>query len=62
MALVLVATNNGFRGFTDSGERETELAGRNIGAVSSEMGGGCLAVIDGHEIWRREAGARYFAK
>ena len=55
MFLVLVATQHGLRAFTGDGERKGELAGRYIGAVSPEEGGGCLAVIDGHEIWRRDA-------
>ena len=55
MSLILVATHGGFRTFTNNGEREMELAGRNISAVSSEVGGNCLAVIDGQEIWRRDA-------
>jgi hypothetical protein len=59
MALVLVATQSGFRTFTDAGETKMELGGRQIGAVSSEVGGSCLAVVDGREIWRRDAEATW---
>jgi hypothetical protein len=55
MSLVLVATRDGFRAFTSAGEGEAELRGRSIDAVSSEIASGGLAVIDGHEIWRRRA-------
>ena len=54
MALVLVATESGFRSFTDSGEAEPELEGRPIQAVSREVGDSCLAVVDVQEIWRRD--------
>jgi hypothetical protein len=33
-----------------------ELAGRRIAALAPERGGSCLALVDGHEIWRRNAG------
>ena len=56
MTKVLVATHSGFRAFIDTGECERELAGRQVGAVSAEVGGACLAVLDGQEIWRRDAG------
>ena len=55
MTKVLVATHSGFRAFTDTGECERELAGRQVGAVSAEVGGACLAVLDEREIWRRDA-------
>jgi len=55
MAIVLIATQNGCRAFTDAGEGELELAGRNICAMAPEAGGACLAVVDGNEIWRRTA-------
>ena len=54
MATVLVATHSGFRAFTELGEGERELAGRSVGAVSPEIGGACLAVVDSKEIWRRD--------
>ena len=53
MATVLVAASSGCRVFSETGERETELASRKLSAMSSEVEGTCLAVIDGHEIWRR---------
>jgi hypothetical protein len=59
MTKVLVATHSGFRAFTDTGEGERELAGRRVGAVSAEVGGACLAVLDEKEIWRRDAGGAW---
>jgi hypothetical protein len=53
MATVLVAGSSGCRVFSETGERETELAGRQFFALSSDFDGACFAVIDGHEIWRR---------
>lgn len=53
MAKVLVSASSGCRVFGEAGERETELAGRQVSAMSSEVEGTCLAVIDQHEIWRR---------
>src|SRR3984885_12800810 len=59
MAVVLVATSSGFRVFTATGGGEVELAGRPVSAVAPEMGGACLAVIDGQEIWRRAVGGAW---
>jgi hypothetical protein len=59
MTKVLVATHSGFRAFTATGEGEEELAGRQVGAVSVEVGGACLAVLDEREIWRRSAGGAW---
>lgn len=53
MAIVLVATLSGCHVFTRDGEREIELAGRNITALAGRLDGTCLAVIDEHEIWIR---------
>jgi hypothetical protein len=53
MATVLVATSSGCRVLSETGERETELAGRQFSAMASEVEGTCLAIIDRHEIWRR---------
>jgi len=55
MDVILVATGSGCRAFTDAGEGRTELAGRHVCAVAPEAGGTCLAVVDGQEIWRRDA-------
>lgn len=52
-ATVLIATDSGCRVFSDTGEKQPELAGRKFSALSSEIGNTCLAVIDEHEIWRR---------
>jgi hypothetical protein len=57
MALVLVATGNGCRVFTDEGEGETELPGRCVWAMAPDVAGGCIAIVDEKEIWRRSAGA-----
>jgi hypothetical protein len=56
---VLVETHSGFRVFTGAGEGPTELAGRPVSAVAPEAGGTWLAVIDGQEIWRRDAAAAW---
>jgi hypothetical protein len=53
MAKVLIAASSGCRVFGETGERETELAGRQVSAMSSEVKGTCLAVVDEREIWRR---------
>jgi hypothetical protein len=55
MAAILVGTASGCRVFRDSGEGEIELAGRQVSALSHEIGGACLAVVDGKEVWRRAA-------
>jgi hypothetical protein len=54
MPVVLVATGSGCRAFTGAGEREIELAGRQVCALAPGPGGACLAVVDGREIWRRD--------
>lgn len=54
--LVLVATDTGCRVFTDAGERDLELPGQSVGALTSDVGDACLAIVDGQEIWRRTAG------
>lgn len=53
MTTVLIAGDSGCRVFSETGERETELAGRRFSALCSEFEGTCLAVLDRHEIWRR---------
>jgi hypothetical protein len=53
MTKVLVSASSGCRVFGETGERETELAGRQFSAMSPEVEGTCLAVVDQHEIWRR---------
>jgi hypothetical protein len=53
MTKVLVSASSGCRVFGETGERETELADRQFSAMSSEVEGSCLAVVDQHEIWRR---------
>jgi hypothetical protein len=55
MNTILVATGSGCRAFTDAGEGQTELPGRRVGAVTRAVGEACLAVVDGQEIWRRDA-------
>jgi hypothetical protein len=52
---ILVATGFGCRLFTATGEGPTELIGHLVSALVRERGGGCLAVVDKHEIWRRDA-------
>ena len=59
MAEILLATVSGCRVFTSSGEGEPELVVRQVSALAPEIGGACLAVVDGKEVWRRTAaGAR----
>jgi hypothetical protein len=53
MTKVLVSASSGCRVFGETGERETELPGRQFSAMSSEVDGTCLAVVDQREIWRR---------
>ena len=59
MPCVLVATGAGCRVFSDGGEGRDELPGRSVGALASERSGGCLAIVDGNEIWRRSAAAEW---
>jgi len=54
MTKVLVSASSGCRVFSETGERETELPGRQFSAMSSEVEGTRLAVVDQHEIWRRD--------
>lgn len=49
----IVATPMGCRVFTDSGAAPPELEGRYVYSLSPAAAGGCLAVVDDHEIWRR---------
>jgi hypothetical protein len=56
MTTVLIATHGGCRVFTPSGERETELVGRRVGALAAEPDGFCLAIVDERQIWRRTPG------
>ena|ERR1019366_2834797 len=53
MAKVLVSASSGCRVFSEAGEQETELAGRQFSAMASEIEGTCLAIVDEREIWRR---------
>jgi hypothetical protein len=53
MTKVLVSASSGCRVFGERGERETELPGRQFSAMSSEVEGTCLAVVDQNEICRR---------
>jgi hypothetical protein len=55
MSLILVPTNSGLRTFTSSGEGESELPGRQIGALVHAHDGSCVAVIDEKQIWQRGA-------
>jgi len=58
MTLLLVGTATGCLVFTDSGERESELRNRKVGALTREPDGSCVAVLNSQEIWRRDpAGA-----
>jgi hypothetical protein len=54
MAMVLVATESGVRAFSETGEGRIELAGHIISALATEEDGTSLAVVDEHDIWRRD--------
>ena len=55
MTEVLVASSAGCLSFSPAGEGQVEFSGRTVGAIAAEAGG-CLVVVDGNEIWRRNAG------
>jgi hypothetical protein len=57
--MVLVGTASGCRVFCTKGERATEIRGRQFTAMALEAEGTCLAVIEGHEIWRRDPGGAW---
>jgi hypothetical protein len=59
MAFVLVATSTGCRVFSSDSDGRVELPGRCVWAIAHDIGGGCLAIVDGKEIWRRRAGAQW---
>jgi len=43
--------------FSRDSAARLELPGRYISAIADDIGGGCVAIVDGNEIWRRGAGA-----
>jgi hypothetical protein len=53
MALVLVATGNGCCVFSGDSDGTVELPGRFVWAIAHDIGGGCLAIVDETDIWRR---------
>jgi hypothetical protein len=59
MALVLVATGAGCRVFSTDGDETVELPGQCMWAIARDLGGSCLAIVDGQEIWRRSAAAEW---
>jgi hypothetical protein len=59
MAAILVATAAGLRVFTPAGESSSELPGREVNALAPGAGGGCVAVVDTREIWRRNAAGEW---
>lgn len=59
MTEVLVATNTGCRLFSGKSDSSVELAGRSVWAIASDLRGGCLAIVDGKEIWRRSPVAEW---
>jgi hypothetical protein len=44
--------------FPDGGKSTTEFAGRIVRSIAPD-GDGCIAVVDGNEIWRRSAGGQW---
>ena len=59
MPLVLVATGAGCRVFSGDGEGTVEVPGRFVWAIARDIGGGCVAIVDGKEIWRRSASGEW---
>jgi hypothetical protein len=53
MAFVIVATSTGCRVFSEDSDGQIELAGRFVWAMARDHEGGCLAIVDETEIWRR---------
>jgi hypothetical protein len=52
MAVVLVATSRGCFLYTDHGDPTLELPNKQIGALASDIGDSCLAIVNENEIWR----------
>ena len=59
MAFVLVATSTGCRVFSDDSDGQIELAGRFVWAMARDDEGGCVAIVDQTEIWRRSTGGEW---
>jgi hypothetical protein len=59
MASVLVATGNGCRVFSSDSDQQIELPGRCVWAIARDISGGCVAIVDGTEIWRRSLDAQW---
>jgi hypothetical protein len=55
MALVLVATGTGCGVFSADNDSTVELPDHFVWAIAHDIEGGCLAIVDGKEIWRRSA-------
>ena len=58
-AITVVAVPYGCHVFGGNQEGAIELAGRTVFALAEDEDGTCLAVVDGHEIWRRCSDARW---
>ena len=59
MPLVLVATGAGCRVFSGDGGDTVELPDRFVWAIAHDIEGGCVAIVDGKEIWRRSASGEW---
>ena len=53
MALVLVATGTGCRVFSADNDSTVELPDHFVWAIAHDIEGGCLAIVDETDIWRR---------
>jgi hypothetical protein len=59
MTIILAATSAGCLAYRSDGEGTFESAGRMVCAIAPDVGGACLAVVDGKEIWRRAGNAEW---
>jgi hypothetical protein len=59
MASIFVATSRGCQVFSSDGEGKLELPGHPVWAIAPDVGGACVAVVDGNQIWRRSAAAEW---
>lgn len=59
MTSVLIATSMGCRVFRDDGNEKLELPGQQVWAITPDVGGACVAIVNDKEIWRRSASAEW---
>jgi hypothetical protein len=56
---VVVASYVGCQSFSDDGKKKIDFPGRQVTSVLLESDDSCLALVDGQEIWRRNAKAEW---